>query len=62
MKNQASTITVARRKPRNPLVAASLFRQAGQHRRQRGALRREAQQQLRRELARLGAARERADP
>jgi|GEM_PF-5817420 len=37
-------------KPRNPLVAASLQRRAGAHRRSAGAQRQQAQHALRREL------------
>lgn len=44
------TFTLPSRKPRNPLVAAALRRHAGAHRRGAGALRRQARQQLLREL------------
>lgn len=37
-------------KPRNPLVAAALHRQAGAHRKSPGALRQQAHRALRREL------------
>ena len=40
-------------KPRNPLVAAARFRQAGQHGHDEGAARREGRQALKRELASL---------
>ena len=40
-------------KPRNPLVAAARFRQAGQHGAQAGAERRDGRQALKRELAQL---------
>ena len=40
-------------RPRNPLVAAARFRQAGQHGRDEGAARREGRQALKRELASL---------
>ena len=40
-------------KPRNPLVAAARFRQAGQHGAGQGAERREGRQALKRELASL---------
>ena len=40
-------------RPRNPLVAAARFRQAGPHGRQPRAGRREGRQALRRELAQL---------
>ena len=49
----ANTLTVARRKPRNPLVAASRFRRAGAHRTGTGAARRQAERGLQRELDRL---------
>ena len=62
MKKIPSSITVARRKQRNPLVAAGLFRQAGAHRQQAGGQRREAQRQLSKELDNLAQARERAGP
>ncbi len=40
-------------RPRNPLVAAARFRQAGQHGNGAGAARREGRQALKRELATL---------
>ena len=40
-------------KPRNPLVAAARFRQAGQHGTGDGAERREGRQALKRELSKL---------
>ena len=40
-------------KPRNPLVAAARFRQAGQHGAGAGARRREGRQALKRELSKL---------
>ncbi len=40
-------------KPRNPLVAAALFRQAGPHGVDPGAVRREGQLALKRELSTL---------
>jgi len=40
-------------RPRNPLVAAARFRQAGQHGNDEGAARREGRQALKRELATL---------
>ncbi len=40
-------------KPRNPLVAAARFRQAGQHGGREGAERREDRQALKRELSTL---------
>lgn len=43
-------ITVTAPKPRNPLVAAALRRQAGTHRRSAGAQRQHASMSLRREL------------
>ena len=45
-------ITFQLRKPRNPLVAAALQRQAGAHRRSAGAQRQQAAMALRRELQR----------
>lgn len=39
--------------PRNPLVAAARFRQAGAHRTDTGAERRQAQMTLRREIEHL---------
>ena len=44
---------VSSSKPRNPLVAAARFRQAGQHGNDEGAARREGRQALERELANL---------
>jgi len=48
-----SKLTVPASKPRNPLVAAARFRQAGQHGHGDGAARREGRQALKRELAHL---------
>lgn len=45
-----NTITVERRKPRNPLVGPALFRRAGAHRDQRRSERQRARQDLRAEL------------
>ncbi len=44
---------VPKSKPRNPLVAAARFRQAGQHGNDEGVARREGRQALKRELASL---------
>ena len=50
-------------KPRNPLVAAARFRQAGQHGAGEGAERREGRQALKRELSKLDLPRaERSKP
>ena len=46
-----SKLIVPTSKPRNPLVAAARFRQAGQHGADEGAERREGRQALKRELA-----------
>ena len=54
----ATTITVKSRKPRNPLVAAARFRQAGRHGGKAGAERRAERRALKRELSRLDPARE----
>jgi hypothetical protein len=43
-------ITVTNRKPRNPLVAAARFRQAGSHRSSTGSQRRLGMRTLQREL------------
>ena len=48
-----SKLIVKASKPRNPLVAAARFRQAGQHAAGDGAERREGRQALRRELSKL---------
>lgn len=48
-----SKLTVPASKPRNPLVAAARFRQAGQHGNGRADARREGRQALKRELANL---------
>lgn len=48
-----SKYTVPASKPRNPLVAAARFRQAGTHGTGQGAARREGRQALKRELAHL---------
>lgn len=42
--------TIHSAKPRNPLVAASLLRHAGSHRRAPGALRQQSKRELLREL------------
>ena len=44
------TLSVQLRKPRNPLVAPSLMRQAGRHGASAAGQRQQAQQALRREL------------
>ena len=46
-----SRLIVKPSKPRNPLVAAARFRQAGQHGAKEGAARREGRQALKRELS-----------
>lgn len=51
MKTILMTLKTAR--PRNPLVAPSFNRKAGSHRASGGALRRQAQMHLRREVQRL---------
>jgi hypothetical protein len=48
-----SKLIVPASKPRNPLVAAARFRQAGPHRNDRGTDRRDAKQALKREFANL---------
>ncbi len=48
-----SKFIVKTAKPRNPLVAAARFRQAGQHGAGGGAARRDARQALKRELSNL---------
>ena len=48
-----SKLIVKASKPRNPLVAAAQFRQAGQHGSDRDAARREGRQALKRELSSL---------
>ena len=48
-----SKLIVKASKPRNPLVAAARFRQAGQHGAGDGAERREGRQALKRELSML---------
>ena len=48
-----SKFLVPASKPRNPLVAAARFRQAGQHGAGEGAARREGRQALKRELSKL---------
>ncbi|MGN6527915.1 MAG: hypothetical protein ACTHL8_16125 [Burkholderiaceae bacterium] len=53
-----SILTVKSPKPRNPLVAAARFRQAGPHGAKAGAERRAGARALRRELTRLDLARE----
>lgn len=47
------TLKMTHRKPRNPLIAAARFRQAGAHGASTGGVRQRAQQALRKELARL---------
>lgn len=46
-------ITVAARKPRNPLVAPTHFRRAGRHQPHGGSMRQQAGRALRRELEQL---------
>jgi hypothetical protein len=54
MKKITTTLTVAGKKPRNPLVAPARFRQAGSHgMRSPSALRQQAQRSLRGELKSL---------
>jgi len=53
-----SKFTVPASKPRNPLVAAARFRQAGQHGPTPGGARRDARQALKRELAHLDLGRD----
>lgn len=48
-----SKLIVKTPKPRNPLVAAARFRQAGQHGTTDGAARREGRKTLARELSKL---------
>ena len=48
-----SSSTVPASKPRNPLVAAARFRQAGRHGAQGGAARRDGRQAVRRDIADL---------
>ena len=48
-----SKLIVKASRPRNPLVAAARFRQAGQHAAGDGAQRREGRQALKRELSKL---------
>jgi len=48
-----SKFTVPASKPRNPLVAAARFRQAGRHGNGQGDVRHEGRQALKRELATL---------
>jgi hypothetical protein len=48
-----SKLIVTASKPRNPLVAAARFRQAGQHGANDRAARREGRQALKRELSKL---------
>lgn len=55
-------ITAKTLKPRNPLVAPSLFRKAGKHELAGRVRRRQAQHALRRELQALEAPAERAGP
>jgi len=53
-----SKLIVTRPRPRNPLVAAARFRQAGPHGGGAGAERREGRQALKRELSQLDQPRE----
>jgi len=53
-----SKLIVPTARPRNPLVAAARFRQAGQHGGSQGAERREGRQALKREIDRLDLPRE----
>ena len=53
-----SKFLVPASKPRNPLVAAARFRQAGQHGTGRDTARREGHQALKRELATLDLSRD----
>ncbi len=53
-----SRFLVPASKPRNPLVAAARFRQAGQHGAGRNTARREGRQALQRELATLDLSRD----
>ena len=53
MKTRNTTITLSIAQPRNPLVAAARFRQAGAHRVGRHAQRQHAAQALERELDKL---------
>ena len=48
-----SRLIVKATKPRNPLVAAARFRQAGEHGARAGAERREGREALKRELSKL---------
>jgi hypothetical protein len=48
-----TTLTLRSRKPRNPLVAPALFRQAGAHGQRSRAARQQAERALRHELDRL---------
>jgi hypothetical protein len=48
-----SKLIVKASRPRNPLVAAARFRQAGRHGHGGGAQRREGRQALKRELSKL---------
>jgi hypothetical protein len=53
-----SKLIVKAARPRNPLVAAARFRQAGQHGRHPGAERRDGRQAVKRELSLLDLSRE----
>jgi len=53
-----SKLIVPTARPRNPLVPAARFRQAGQHGGGHGAERREGRQALQREIAQLDLPRE----
>jgi hypothetical protein len=50
-------ITLKNLKPRNPLVALSLHRQAGSHRSSQGACRQQAARALRREIESVASSR-----
>jgi len=58
MEKSMSKLIVKAAKPRNPLVAAARFRQAGQHGAGVGGERREARRALERELSSLDLPRE----
>ena len=58
-----SKLIVPASKPRNPLVAAARFRQAGQHGGRHGTARRDGREALKRELSTLALPRtERSKP
>ena len=56
------TLTLAPTKPRNPLVAPSLFRKAGRHERDRHAGRHQSRCQIGRELSQLAREHPRTSP